>query len=327
MRRRECIWLLGGAAVAWPVTTRAQETKVPLIGFLNAGSSAEFAIHVAGFHQGLAEAGYVEGRNLAIEYRWAEGRYHQLPALAAELVRRRVDMIVATGGNLSAQAAKSATRTIPIVFTIGSDPVRLGLVSSLSRPGANMTGVNLQLDELVAKRLELLLELVPKAKTIASLVNPDGPIAEMQIRSSEEVARSRAIQLRFVRARNEGEIDSAFASFAISKPDAMFVASDPFFQSRRHKVIALAARYGVPAMYFSREFAFDGGLVSYGANIRDAYRQAGVYAGRILKGAKPADLPVVQPTKYELVINLKTAKALGLAIPSALLVSADEVIE
>jgi putative tryptophan/tyrosine transport system substrate-binding protein len=327
MRRRELLALVGGAAAAWPIATRAQQTTVPVIGFLNSASPAEYALPVAGFHQGLGEAGYVDGRNVAIEYRWAEGRYDRLPALAAELVRRQVDIILATGGNSSAQAAKSATRMIPIVFTTGADPVRRGLVSSLNRPGGNVTGVHLLLDELVGKWLELLVELVPKAKRIDMLMNPDGPIGENQSRSAADAARALGVQLRVIRARNEGEIDSAFASLAALRPDALVIGSDPFFQSRRKKIIALAARHAVPAMSFVREFATDGGLASYGASIPDAYRQAGIYAGRILKGAKPADLPVVQPTEFELVINLKTAKALGLTIPTAVLVRADEVIE
>ena len=278
--------------------------------------------------QGLKEAGFVDGENLAIEYRWAEGQFDRLPALAAELVRRRVSLIAATGGWSSALAAKAATTTIPIVFNVGEDPVRLGLVASLARPGGNLTGINFLNNELAAKRLELLRELVPGAAHVAVLVNPaNATTAETALRDAQVAARAMGLQIQVLNASTSGEINAAFAGLARERPDALFVAGDGFFLSRRVQMVNLASRHAVPATYADRPFAEAGGLMSYGSNAEDAFRQAGVYAGRILKGAKPADLPVVQPSKFELVINAETARMLGLNVPATLLASADEVIE
>jgi putative ABC transport system substrate-binding protein len=326
MKRRDFITLLG-AASAWPLAARAQQPAMPVVGFLSARSPGETAPAVALFRTGLAKAGYVEGQNLAIEYRWAEGRYEQLPALAADLVRRRVAVIVATGGEVAASAAQAATSTIPIVFTSGGDPVNLGLVKSLNRPGGNATGVSLFFGLFAPKRLELLQQLVPKAAVFGVLVNPGFPSAEQEKKDMLEAERTLGRQIYFMTASTEVEIDGAFRTLIERRVDALVVSTDAFFISRRRQLIALAAHHAVPVMYFAHEFPADGGLMSYGTNIADAYRQLGDYTARILNSAKPADLPVVQPTKFELVINLNTARALGLEIPAQLLSLADEVIE
>jgi putative ABC transport system substrate-binding protein len=324
VKRREFMALLGGAA-AWPLAAGAQQAAMPVIGFLNLTSPDAFAGRLGGFRQGLKDTGYVEGENVAIEYRWADNQTDRLPALAAELVRRRVAVIV--GNTPSAFAAKAATTTIPIVFIVAEDPVRLGLVASLARPGGNLTGVNFFTGELVAKRLELLRELVPRAARVAVLVNPTGPDAETTLKDVEPAARAIGLQIPVLNASTSREINAAFATFVRERPDALFVGGDPFFSSRRVQLVHLVAHYSIPMATSFREIAEVGGLMSYGANILDAYRQVGIYAGRILKGAKPADLPVVQSSKFELVINAQTAGMLGLSVPSTLLATADEVIE
>jgi ABC-type uncharacterized transport system substrate-binding protein len=327
MRRREFITLLGGAA-AWPLAARAQQTAMPVVGFLNAVSPEGFAERIAAVRQGLKEAGYVEGENVTIEYRWAENQLDRLPALAADLVRKRVAVILATGGTAPAIAAKAATSTIPIVFTIPEDPVRLGLVASLSQPGGNLTGVNLFVGELVAKRLELLRELVPAMSRVAVFVNPANPArAESQVREVESAGRAMGLRIQIFNAGTGREINAAFATIARERPDALFVSPDPYFVVRRVQIATLAARHAIPTSFSVREAVEAGGLVSYGTNIVDTYRQAGVYTGRILKGAKPAELPVVQSSKFELVINAETARMLGLTVPPSLLATADEVIE
>jgi putative ABC transport system substrate-binding protein len=326
MRRRELMVLLGGALTGSPAA-RAQQKATPVIGFLGVSSPGPNAQSVAAFHQGLSETGYVEGQNIAIEFRWAEGRYDRLPALAADLVGRRVNVIVTQGGTAVAVAAKNATSTIPIVFIVGGDPVGDGLVASFPRPGANLTGVTIITVELMPKRLELLAELVPQVSVIALLVNPKSASGERQIKDVQEAAREKQVQLRILEASAENEIDAAFATLVQMRADALVVGADPFFNSRREQIVALAARYAVPAIYEWREFAVAGGLISYGPSFPAVNRQVGVYAGKILNGAKPADLPVEQPTKFELVINLKTAKALGLTVPPSILARADEVIE
>ena len=326
MRRREFITLLGGAAVAWPLAAWAQQAAMPVIGFLNPGSPDTMADRMRGFRQGLRESGYIEGDNVTIAYRWAENQMDRLPALAADLVHRRVSVIAAFA-TAPAFAAKAATTTIPIVFLAPEDPVRFGLVASLARPDGNLTGINLFTGELSAKRLEILREMVTGATHVAVLVNPTNPTMETTVRDVEAAARTTGLQVQVFNASTSGEIDAAFASFARERPDAVFVQLDVFLNSRRAQLVNLASRHALPATYANRDFAEMGGLMSYGANIADAFRQVGVYAGRILKGAKPAELPVVQASKFELVINNQTARMLGLTVPPTLLATADEVIE
>ncbi len=326
MKRRELMILLGGAVITWPFAGRAQQKAMPVIGSLSSRSLGDSAPFVASFYQGLSETGYIEGQNLAIEFRWAEGHYDRLPALAAELVRRKVDVIAAQAIP-AARAAKNATSTIPIVFELGTDPVGDGLVASLARPGGNLTGVTFMNVELMPKRLELLSELVPRAGVIALLVDPNNANAERVMQVAQEAARAKGVQLLMLKAGSESDIDAAFASLVQLHAGALLVGPDPFFNSRREQLVALASRHAVPAIYEWREFAVSGGLISYGSSFAAIYRQLGIYAGKILKGAKPADLPVEQPTRFELVINLKTAKALGLTVPQAILARADEVIE
>jgi putative ABC transport system substrate-binding protein len=328
LRRREFLGVLGGAAAAWPVVARAQQRATSTIGFLNPQSPEGYAGPLRGFRQGLKDAGYVEGENLTIEYRWANNDTERLPALAAELVHRQVAVIAATGGALTAMAAKAATTTIPIVFTTGDDPVRLGLVPSLARPGGNVTGTSFLISQLSAKRLELFRALVPSAARVAVLVNPvDAANAEITLRDVEVAARNLGLQIEVFNASGSDEINAAFESIGRQRPDALFVAAVPLFVARHIHLTQLSAFHRLPASYPLRDFVEAGGLMSYGASIADAYRQAGAYAGRILKGAKPADLPVVQSTRFELVINAETARMLGLTVPPMLLAIADEVIE
>jgi putative tryptophan/tyrosine transport system substrate-binding protein len=325
MKRREFITLLGGAAAAWPLVARAQQA-MPVIGFLNSASPDGYAVPVGAFRQGLKDIGYVEGQNVAIEYRWAEGQYDRLPALAADLVRRQVTAIAATS-TPAALTAKAATTAIPIVFTTSSDPMRLGLVASLSRPGGNVTGATQLNVEVGPKRLELVRELLPAATIIALLVNPTNPVAETLARDLQAAARTIGLQLHILNASTERDIDDAFVNLAKLRASALVVGSDVFFNTRSEQLGALTVRHGVPTIYQYREFAAAGGLMSYSGSITDSYRRAGGYTGRILKGEKPADLPVQQSTKVELIINLKTAKTLGLTFPLSLLGRADEVIE
>ena len=324
MRRREFIAGLAVSGVAWPLAARAQQT---LIGFLHSGSPREWTHAVAAFQASLKEAGYGDGQNVTIEYRWANDQYDRLPNLAADLVARRPSLILAGGGSLSALAAKRATSAIPIVIAIGADPVRMGLAASLNRPGGNVTGVTFLLNALVAKRLELLRELVPTARLIGIIADPVNPNAENDLRETEDAARALGLHTFVARARSEADIEAAFEALSRQRPDALILLPDPNFLSRRSQIVALAAHHLLPTMYFGRDFAAAGGLISYSASLVEAYRLAAGYAGRILKGEKPADLPILQPTKFEFVINLRTAKALGLTVPLTFQASADEVIE
>ena len=327
MRRREFVTLLGGTAVAWPLAAHAQQPTMPVIGFLSGTTSAPFAHLVAAYRQGLREIGYVEGRNAAIEFRWAEGQYDRLPEMAVDLVRRKVAVITATGGDSAALAAKAATTIIPIVFTAGTDPVKSGLVASFNRPGGNATGVYILTAMMEGKRLGLLRELVPAVARIAVLVNPTYRGADAQLKELEETAQTLGLQTQVLHANTELDLDTTFATLAQLRVGALQVCADPFFNSQRDHIVALAARYAIPAIYEQREFALVGGLASYGTSLTDAYRQLGIFTGRVLGGDKPADLPVMQSTKYEFIINLKTAKALGLEISPTLSARADEVLE
>jgi ABC-type uncharacterized transport system substrate-binding protein len=328
IHRREFIAVLGGAALAWPLAGRAQQLAVPVVGFINGRSADTAARNAAAFRKGLNETGYVEGHNVTIEYHWLEGRYDRLPALMTDLVRRHVAVIATSGSAPAALAAKAATATIPIVFGVGQDPVQLGLVASLARPGGNATGINYFSQEVAAKRLRLLHDLVPKAVRIAVLVNPaNARTAASTLRDVQEAAPTIGLQIQILNATMIGEIDAAFATLARERPDALFVAPDGFFTSRAVQFATLTARDRIPATYDNREYVAAGGLMSYGTDIVDMHRQAGVYTGRILKGAKPADLPVVQSTKFEFVINLQTARELSIAVPASVLAIADEVIE
>jgi len=325
MRRRELLLLVGGAVTA-SHALRAEQKAMPVIGFLSSEGFGALASRLAALRQGLSETGYIEGQNVAIEYRWAEGRFDRLPALSADLVDRQVDVIVTSGGLSSVRAAKNATSSIPIVFLAAGDPVEEGLVASLARPGGNLTGVAFMGIELWGKRVELLSELVPETRALADLVNPNFPGAERNINAVQEAARAKGLQVRILRAGTASEIDAAFASLAELKAHALLVSS-PNFLSQREQIVALAARYAVPTIYDWREYVAAGGLISYGTNLADTYRNVGTYVGKILKGAKPTDLPVQQATTFELVVNLNTAKALGLTIPPSILARADEVIE
>jgi putative ABC transport system substrate-binding protein len=328
IRRRKFLATLGSAAVARPLAARAQQAAMPVIGFLNPTSPDTFADRLSGFRQGLKEAGFAEGESVAIVYRWAENQNDRLSELATELVRRPVTVIATTGGSNPALAAKAATTTTPIVFAVAEDPVKLGLVASLARPGGNLTGINYFSNELTAKRLELLHELVPAATRIAVLVNPTNAAnAEAIIRDVEPAAHAMGLQIQVLNAGSSGEIDAAFATFVHERPDALFVGNDPFFTSRRVQLVNWASRYALPSTFSAHEIAEVGGLMSYGTSQTDAWRQVGVYTGRILKGEKPADLPVVQSSKFKLVINHQTARMLGITVPDKLLVAADEVIE
>jgi putative tryptophan/tyrosine transport system substrate-binding protein len=327
MRRRDFVTLLGSAAATWPLAARAQQPVMPVIGFLHSASPDTNAHMVRAFHSGLKEAGYVEGQNVAIVYRYADGQYDRLPMLAAELARSQVAVLAATGGDPAVLAARAVTATIPIVFTTGSDQVALGYVASLNRPDGNVTGVVLLSSHLGAKRIGLLRELVPKADAIGALVNPTYPVATAQLKEVQEAAASVGVRLIIANASAERDFEPAFALLVQQRTSALMISSDPFFNSRRDQIVALAARHAVPAIYEWREFAEAGGLMSYGTSVTEAYRLAGIYAGRVLKGDKPADLPVMQSSKFEFVINLKTAKALGLDVPLGMSAAADEVIE
>ena len=326
MRRRQFITLLGGAVV-WPLAARAQQAAIPVIGFLSSRSPSESASVEAAFREGLKEAGYIEGQNLHVAFRWADGQFARLPSLAEALVDLRVAVIVAVGGVNAAFAAKSATATIPIVFVVGADPVANGLVTSLNRPAGNITGMTVMSAELVLKRLELLREIAPKLAALAMLANPLSPESTSEIKDVQAAAQTMGLQLKIFNASTLNELSTAFTAIAELRPDALLVASDPFFLLRREELTVLAARIGAPAIYPFREFAPSGGLISYGTNIASTYRQAGIYTGRILRGAKPAELPIMLPTQFWMVINLKTAKTLGLDVPTTLLARADEVIE
>jgi putative ABC transport system substrate-binding protein len=319
--------MIGSAAAGWPLAARAQQPAMPVVGFLSVRAPGKSTYAVAAFHQGLKEMGYFEGRNVAIEYRWAEGQNDKLAALAADLVRRRVAVIAATGGSSSSRVAKAATSTIPIVFGTGEDPLKLGLVASLNRPGGNVTGVNTFIGQMEAKRLGLLHELIPTAALVGVLLNQKSSTFATQSNDIQNAARNLGQEIHVVNASSDGDIRSAFATFARLRAAALLVGADPSFNDRREQIVTLAAQYAIPAIYELREFAVAGGLISYGTSLLEAYRQVGLYTGRILKGEKPADLPVVQSTKFELVINLKTARALGLEVPPGLSARADEIIE
>lgn len=327
MKRREFITLVGGVAAAWPLLAHAQQRPMPVIGFLHSASPGPFARAVDAFRQGLSEAGYVEGQNVAIEYRWAEGQYDRLPALAADLAGGHVSVIVAVAGNAPALAAKAATTTIPIVFVSGGDPVSAGLVASLNRPGGNVTGVSWIATALVPKQMELLRRSVGNAALIAALVNPSYPDHDLQLQELQQGADAIGQEIKVVQAASAHDIDTAFVSLVQMSANALIVANDPFFVNRRDQIVALAAKHRMPAMYFSREFPTGGGLLSYGASLVEAARQGGIYTGKILRGEKTADLPVMQSTKFEFIVNLKTAKVLSLEIPPTVLALADEVIE
>ncbi len=327
MKRREFITLLGSATAAWPLAARAQQTTMPVIGYLNGASAAQFPNLLAGFRKGLIETGYTEGRNVTLEYHYADGQYDRLPSLAADLVSRQVSVIVATAGTPTIRAAKTATSTIPIVFVIGGDPVMFGIVASLNRPGGNITGITLLGSEIAAKRLGLLLELVSGAAVIAVLANPKNQISGPQIADLQAAAHTSGRQLLVMKASTESDIAVVFKAIAEQHVEALLVAADPFFDDRRSLLVSLAALHRVPTAYIRREFVMEGGLISYGPDAPDAFRQAGIYTGRILKGEKPANLPVMEPTKFEMIINLKTAKELGIEVPAQLLARADEVIE
>jgi len=325
MRRREFITLLGVAAT-WPLTVHAQQSALPVVAFVRDGSPEANARYVAAFRKGLNESGYVEGQNVTVEYHWLEGQYDRLRALLADLVRRQV-AVIATPGNVTSVAAKAATATIPIVFAVGEDPVKLGLVASLARPGGNATGTNFLIQETVAKRLRLLHELLPKAVRVAVLVNPTNSATDSTVRGTKEAAATLGLQLQILNASSIGEIDEAFATLARERPDALFVGGDAFFIGRTVQLATLTARYGIPTTYSQRGYVAAGGLMSYGTDFGDAFRQVGVYTGSVLKGAKPADLPVLQSTKFELVINLQTARVLGIEVPPGIISIADDVIE
>jgi putative tryptophan/tyrosine transport system substrate-binding protein len=325
IRRRKFLATLGGAA-AWPLAARAQQPAMPVIGFLDSQSRTFADLVLPAFRQGLKDDGYIEGENMAIEYRWAENQIDRLPALAADLVRRRVALIVA-GAPPAALAAKAATTTIPIVFGVGDDPVKIGLVTSLARPGGNLTGINFFSSELAAKRMELLREMVPAAARVAVLGDPTFPLTESQARDAETAARAMGLQVQVLSAGTSREINAAFANFVRERPDILYVGTGPFFVSRRVQLTQLATRHAIPAIYSGRQYTEAGGLMSYGTSLTDAYRQMGVYTGRILKGLKPAELPVIQSTKFELVINAETARMLDLTVPDKLLATAEEVIE
>ena len=327
MIRRDFIALLGGGAATWPVVARAQQPAMPVIGFLNGASPAELGPRVDAFRDGLAEMGYVEGRSVAIEYRWGLGQYERLPEMAIDLVRHRVAAIAATGGVPSVRAAKAATFEIPIVFTMGADPVAFGLVASLNRPGGNVTGITLISGEIVSKRIAVLRDLLPSAKVLGVLMNSTTPASEAESVAAERTAHTLGWQVKVLRVGKELDFDTAFQPLVRERVDALLVTTDPIFESQRHRIVALAAQHAVPTIYALREYAVAGGLMSYGASINDVYRQAGSYVGRVLKGEKPSDLPVIQTSKFELLINLKTAKTLGIAVPAAVLALADEVIE
>ena len=327
MKRREVITLIGSAVTAWPIVARSQQAVMPVIGFLSSRSSNVDAQLVDAFNRGLAESGFLEGRNVTIEYRWAHGQYDRLPRLAAELVNKPIAVLVSTGGTVSALAAKASTRAIPVVFTTADDPVKVGLVDSLNRPGGNVTGITTSFIETAPKRIGLLHELLPKATRIAFLVNSTNPAAVTESRELQPAAQSAGLQIEILSASGAREIDDVFEKLKRMRLDALIIAVDPFFFSQAEQLVALAARQSIPTLYFRREFAVAGGLISYGTNFAEFFRVVGDYAGRILKGAKPADLPVQQPTKFELLINLKTAKALGLTVPPTLLARADDVIE